>query len=578
MFGRGVKTLSIPYFYSESVNIMKSFGDLIKDNSTTLLKIPILNSQYKLSEIVPDFNQMSWNLSKISSFGDKNVLCFDSLPDYAVNYVKLYMLFKIHKECKGNTLKMIFNNLNRIFKTIESFHPGLSSISQITLNNLVMAETRNREGKEIAEFLYLITELGTVSLSFNVAEYENELQKRKTPISYQLIPKALFKRILDVTNQVMNDYNAPVNDRIMACSIRIFTQIAPRISEFLHFKVGQIVYHHVPGRGNVCYLHYTTSKTESGSNERIVEVPMNYIAEEAYNRLIELRKKVPCYNTSDILYSSCEDNHLPVNQNCFRRRYIEFFMKYLEREIHESYENFDGIFYNNKQYSIPSTHSYRVNVVTELYSKKVGLDYIRRRMSHLTHLSEATYIRPSLPSAGEAEYVENLIDREREKMEANSPEVDVGKVKNFLKNNKPRIAKMNSSDFLNTMQNPRFVSLNSGICMKGLEAIISKLQAPTVITADDESDYSQLVFDLEDFRCKREYYCSLTEQARYAESEILRTELNLKANRLLRALDRLKDECVSVGEDNFVFDNPELEDTVINLSNVIREITNWRQA
>ena len=572
--------MSIPYFGSESVILMKSFGDIIKDNATELSKIPILNSQYKISEIVPDFMQMSWNLTKISSYGDENVLRFDSIPYYAVNHVKLYTVFKIHRGCKGSTLKGIVSRLKTLFKTLESIHPGISAINQITLNDLVMAESRNQNGKIIAEFLYLITNLGLVSLSFNVADYEKELQKRKTSVSYQLIPKTLFKRILDVTNQVMTDCTAPVNARIMASSIRIFTQIAPRIGEFLHFKVGQIVYHHVPERGNVCYLQYNTSKTESGSNTRTVEVPLNYIAESAYKMLIELRKKVPCCNTSDILFSYCEDNHLPVSQKCFRQRYIEFFMKYLEREIHESYENFDGIIYKNKQYSIPTTHSYRVNAVTELYSNKIGLDYIRRRMSHLTHLSEATYIRPSLPSSGEAEYVENLIDKEMEKMEANSPEnkVDVVKVRSFLRNNKPRVAKMTSSDLLNKMQNPRYVSVNQGICMKGLEAIISKLQTPTLITAENETDYSHLVFDLEEFRCKREYYCSLMGRGKYAESEIVSTELNLKANRLLRILDSLKNECVSIGEDNFIFDNPELEDTVINLSDIISEISNWRQS
>lgn len=566
------------YLPVETVNKIENFCALTKGYANELSKIPVINSPYRISDVVPDFRMMEWNLSKISSYGDSTVVSFKMFPLYAVNHVKLYSVFEIHRGLKGQTIQSKISILNRLFKTIAGIHPDISDIGDISLNDLVESETRNTEGKIIAEFFYLITDIGVATLSFDIADYENELQRRRKAVSYQLIPKVLFKRILTVTAEVMNNVNAPVDDRIMACTIRVFTQIAPRISEFLHFKINQIAYHYVPGHGNICYLTYHVTKTESNSETRPVEVPLNPIAEEAYIRLIDLRKNVFCHDTSEILFSYCKDKKLPITYGTFMERYCNFFFKYLNAEIHESYENFDGIKLKGCQVSIPHLHSFRVNVVTELYSNRVGLDYIRRRMAHLSALSENTYTRPSLFSSGESEYIDKCIDKEKERLNTGKPDMEsnLRQLRNFLNNSSPKVIKTSSSELKKLLSTDQYNPVREGICTKGLGTSKAFMNPESSVSDELRDGYEHLHLSLDEFRRMRDDFSSMIHGRRFSELDLKKRELKRFSNNIYEVLARLKKECEAVGTENFLFDHPELEDIVINISRLMGELSKWR--
>lgn len=548
-------------------------------NKNVLDMIPIRGSEYRIGDIVTDFSSMDWTLDKINGFNRKCIISFSQIPEYAVFPIKIYTTFKIYKGLKASTIKDYISIIISLFKQLQLLHPTLNDISKIKLDDLIKIETRNREGKVLADFFMIVQRTGISTLSFNPDDYENELDRRYFNGHFDLIPSTLFKKILEVTKQVMEDVSCPLNDRIMACSIRILTQIAPRISEFLQFKTNQISYRNIPGKGMVCYLFYRVSKTEQGDLTRVVEVPMCYTAETAYKKLIELRKSCKCHSETDILFCYDDDKTLPVNDKTFRKRYISFFLKYLSNEIHKTYENFEGMRVNGEKLSIPKIHSYRVNVVTELYSNNVRLDYIRRRMSHLSQLSEITYTRNVIPTGVEPEHVDKILSHEKDMMQDENAAEDSERAKliaEFLEKGNLKIFKADTGEILSLKGSKNFSPIRGGFCMKGIDAKIVSLNAPNSIKQTEIIDFNLVPSFLDGFREKRKLYTRQMQEGNYAEGKITEKELNILSINISEAIRRINKECRAIGEDNFLFDCPELDEVVRYSKNILKELEHWR--
>ena len=544
----------------------------------TLGLIPIRGSEYRIADVVTDFSGMEWNLNKINGFGRDCIISFSQAPGYAVLPIKIYTACKIYKGLKASTIREYIATILSLFKSLQVLHPKLRDISRITLADLIKTETRNHEGKVIADFFRTAQRMGIAKLSFSPDDYENELERRKPNVHFDLIPPTLFKRILEVTKQVMEDEKCPLNARIMACSIRILTQIAPRISEFLQFTTNQISYRNVPGKGMVCYLFYRVAKTEQGDLTRVVEVPLSYTAETAYKKLIELRKSCRCSET-DILFCYEADNNLPVNDRTFRKRYISFFLKYLSNEIHKTYENFDGMSINGVNLSIPKIHSYRVNVVTELYSNHVNLDYIRRRMSHLSPLSEITYTRNVIPTGVEPEHVDRILSHEKNRIQDEKASGDSERAKliaEFLKKGNLKVLKADKGEILSLKGSKNFSPVIGGFCMKGIDAKIASLNDKSPVKETEAIDFNLVPSFLDEFRQKREVYTRQMQAGNYAEGEITKKQLHKLSRIISDALRKINKECRSIGEDNLIFDWPELEEVVLYRKNILKELEHWR--
>ena len=593
--------------YNEDSGIIKLFCTVVSDskrasfiNTTGMELLEARNSVTDyvfLDKVIPNPFEDTWDLSVLMPGAIRNQkISFCRYPENLKNLAKCYVIFRLLAGIKPSTLKDDVIQLAKALEILATMNRGLYEMELITNKQAqAVVEINPRCSAPLSLFLKFVSLVTDVKLQIDLEQFDRDRAKNwKTIKQFPLIPVKFFKRIMDVTDAVMHDETAPANDRMVACAIRIISQLATRTSEFLTMKTDALTNKYVPGLGNLHYITFMTYKSERGSSSRSVTVRVGKIAHEAFLMLLELRKYSSLAVGTDILFApvpNTSSKALPVSSAAFKRRYNKFFIRYMKEETEQDWEDIDRITVWGVpgKFSIPAIHSFRVNVCTELMHKKIGLDYIRQHLSHLTTAMTEMYARPAGLTEKDSDYVYNVIRSVTVDgaglIGANGDDV-AESIRTFIRENKIKVTDMPIDELRKRFEGYLFLSPKEGglCCIKvgsdktacnSSDHGIGRISCATGTCSNLYRLYYHLPVSLTDFRLARDAVRDAERQGYVAQADMERAKASRARAYALEEITELMKQLASRG-DSVLDEHPELIDIVENLDSVKKELEVWK--
>lgn len=425
----------------------KSYFDHLK----LIDKLPFSKVEVYYCDPIWDFS----SIRKLNISSSSMRLNFERAHHAFVDDIKNFILLKIlnnrHKISSiCNSCKLIISFFNYVAdeKKYYYFKHIPDKIVAEYLKSL--GEEANEKGVNVDEALYRSKAIIEDFYTFYAANFEDlfttelkdilsrkkhiealkrDREKNKIPD----IPKDYFDKLLSALIKVIDDEEASLDFRSLACLFLIMSQIGLRWGEMLGLETGQDKTTKLKTGETAYYLEYKTWKREKGNNTyTIAKTYMNELAKKGYDTLVELHKekRESIETVFPYLYmgdaNQNDSSHFPLsadNTKYTRHKFYIYLDRYLPMiDVHKEHYN-EGfayldatlnafLSYKIKTLTFPDTRQYRVHVCTELYEKQVPLKFIKKFMSHLSTEMEGYYVRAKTPSIQEDEiYSEKVFDR-----------------------------------------------------------------------------------------------------------------------------------------------------------------------
>ena len=214
------------------------------------------------------------------------------------------------------------------------------------------------------------------------------------------IPEEYYHAILSKSVEVMRAEEGKVryNEVLAACVLVIFTQTGMRVGDLLSLRVDDLREAEVESTGEkTAVLEFGSSKPTKGHGDALrFTIYASPLCEEAFKRLLKLRKKSPMAGTPILVVPVVADKGRmePYSSSAMRGLFDSFFVRHLPTLCRRPWPGIRSRKRENcapeekEDLWIPSTHQYRVHLCSYLYRKGVSIIIIEK---HLAHLSESMY-------------------------------------------------------------------------------------------------------------------------------------------------------------------------------------------
>lgn len=189
------------------------------------------------------------------------------------------------------------------------------------------------------------------------------------------------------------DETVPINYRMTALEMWLEMWTGLRASEPFTLKItSHFTKQSMKGR-TADYLRYNPIKLQHGGRQQVwAETYALPMAVTAFNMLVELRKQVPGWESTDQLYILDGPRTIETGYKYYSQR---LFVYYLDDISSKQWDEVRSHHINGKVYYFPNPTQFRVHLCGWLYHQNVNLSVIELGMSHLTEAMLAYYVRVS---------------------------------------------------------------------------------------------------------------------------------------------------------------------------------------
>ena len=427
------------FIYSKPSN---NSGNTLLDS---LLKIDNVNlpiGNIKFSDDLWDFSKyITLNINK-----GRLRFKFDIIPDVFKNNIKFFIISEILKDiCK-------LQSINRKFKDISIFlnylyDSNIFKIEDLTLSDIkkyidikndTSAPTTIKNMKTyLKQYLYFYYHAFKVDcdksiMSFLETHDSNYINAYKENNKFPDIPEDYLDKLLSLCMELINDNEAPHDDRVLSAVIILFSQTGIRRSNLFSLKTNSLAENSIlSGKKVAYYLNYEDFKKERGNNSYTIEnVFLNELSLKSYKLLEELCSYKRNLLKTDILIVPNNSSVIPVDDSYFTRKFIRFSLKYHKKLDNINNDNLKDLSkvtietmvknycFGKSSYeglnltdivSFPTAHQFRVHLCTQLYRKGVPLNIIQKHMTHLSADMQDYYIRANNDSEKKLEYSKSVL-------------------------------------------------------------------------------------------------------------------------------------------------------------------------
>ena len=388
--------------------------------------VPNSDDKITYSEKVWDFNQYYKDINS-----DDYKIDFNKASEDYIDYLKLFVIYKITQKSKISTIKRRIISFISIISTIKNEqNKPFSLITTDDIKNEI--ESRNiisSTKHSLYVATYLIYEFIIKNYELSLLVDVNELQKKsaedralskKENTKIPNIPEDYYSVILTKAIETLDNEKASYNRRMTAGLIIIETQTGLRTQDLLGLKVNDIHEKKLPVSDVVCnYLHFQTRKPSKAHSDMLeFDIYASKLCAEAFNKMNILRKKC-VYKNEPYLYVldsiGRSTNKYPISTERLQIEYRKFFLEELKDLTRENWEGITPVkhVWGNKTYqlNIPEIRQYRVHLATALYNNGVSLNYIKKYLGHLSEYMLGYYVRPKNPGHENAKYAERIVKK-----------------------------------------------------------------------------------------------------------------------------------------------------------------------
>ena len=493
-----------------------------------------------------------------------------------------------------------------------------------------LEEKANEKGVNVDETLFRSKEIIEVFYTFYAANFEDlfttelknilsrkkhyeALKRDREKNKIHDIPKDYFDKLLSALIKVIDDEEAPLDFRSLACLFLIMSQVGLRWGEMLGLETEQGKPTKLKTGETAYYLEYKTWKREKGNNTyTIVKTYMNELAKKGYDTLVELHKekRESIETVFSYLYmgdaNQNDISHFPLSPDNTRNSRQKFFI-YLDRYLptinvpKEQYnEGFSYIDTSSHRYAhlwpykiktltFPDTRQYRVHVCTELYEKQVPLKFIKKFMSHLSNEMEGYYVRAKTPSIQEDEiYSEKIFDRIVSGLKPIGRAGFKGEIDSFIAKGKYNIEKDRSTIVAMLKAEMPVRPKTGGFCCKSMQGF-------PCMSGDETDDFYcaygvcpnifSFFYNIDvDYRKLKEMEFAIEDNKRRGHKAMLAKNYNSLSKviheKILPELEDLEAQIAKHGLEAIVEeyseDCPDLKTIAENLETIYVEVEKWR--
>lgn len=405
-----------------------SLGTMQSDNYIKELKkldkLPFSKADIRFSDDSWDFAPYT----KLNVSKNKMKFKFFSLNETYRDEIKTYALIRVLSNLvKIQSISKSLYTINKFFCYIES--RGVFSVKDLPVsyvkdyfNQIEKSESiqsLRRKKMELKDFYDTYAanfeDLFTPELNklFDLGDYR-AFKAIKKEAKLPDIHKDYFDKLVSSCIVVMDDIEADLLFRAIACVIIILSQTGIRIGECLGLTDDCLQTIKIFNGEETNYITYRTWKRESGNNtSSINRTYVNELTKKAYLKLLELHKEKRRSLDMHYLFMGGpqmnQTKFFPIDCDSFmrmERRFFAYMDRYLPTinvqdiypELHtccpRKNNTARGQYPYMKTLTFPTNHQYRVHVCTELYNKGVPLKYIQKFMAHLSSEMQSYYIRP----------------------------------------------------------------------------------------------------------------------------------------------------------------------------------------
>ena len=387
-------------------------------HSAVLKRVPQRKSIYKFEQIPADFkDEAKFFILLLLWQGNNKIQC----------------IYKKLGEIKSFFLYLAKNNISSVnyvgLETVKSFFneksnlsPGTLESSKASINSLFEFHSQNFSPLEFTPIYKYLNNYDS-----NACLAQREANK------WELIPEDYFNRLISCLIQVMDNENAPIDERGIASMVLLLARTGIRQGDLRDCPIDALDSTTILNNTQTAhYLKYETTKNQRGDrNKREVYSIMDNTAVRAYNVLTAIYHKRRSEIGSNLLFVPLKVRTLPVTENTIDRMLSAFLLKYGKEvdciNVAEKYPELRAQLIKpyidrhittidimskyspNDILSIPRPHQFRVNLCNELYEKGTPELFIQMHMTHLHREITTHYIRPKKDIKKEQEYAESIM-------------------------------------------------------------------------------------------------------------------------------------------------------------------------
>jgi integrase len=393
-------------------------NDLWDFNSVTLKRVPKRKSEFKFAEVDNEFKEQIKFFILFKVWEEKE---------------KIQSIYRVLGQIKDFLSYLVSNDIYSLdyvslqtvktyVETKEHLEPGTIQMYKYAINEFFQFYSNNYKKIDWIEINKFLTNIDSHAIA---AQRENN--------KWDTISEDYFNRMIGCLVKVMDDANAPIDDRGISSMTIILSQTGLRNGELCDSSVGSLKSMSIlNGTEKAFYMKYTTTKGVKGNgNYKEVNTIMTDLACRAYytlEKIYDCRRKN--LNTN-LLFVPLKARTVPVTENTLTRMLTAISLKHANeigciniQDVHPKLQHqnigklmerkaVSQIYFEDLKptdiISIPRPHQFRVKLCTDLINQNVPLLYVQRHMNHLTKEITEGYYRKEKNLEKEREFSESVM-------------------------------------------------------------------------------------------------------------------------------------------------------------------------
>lgn len=598
----------------QGVNSNKIFESLKKVD-----KLPIVSGDIYFSSDTWDFSAVVHKTVPRR----KSTFKFETINEAFKEQLKFFTLVKIWED--RNKIQSIYLIVYQIKKFLAYLISNdIYSLEYVSLQTVerYFKKLENLRASTIQRYKYAISEFFQFYSNnykkidwFEIHKYLHSydskaiIAERKSN-KWDTIPADYFDRLIACLNKIMNDEDAPIDDRGISAMIILLSQTGLRNGEICDCKVDSLESLKIlDGTKTAYYLRYTTKKNTKGNgSEREVYTVITDLARQAYTILTKIYEKRRNSIGSNLLFVPLKARTLPVTENTLDRMLTAILLKHGKEigciNVTHKYptlksQKVDALIDRNvvsvdylNQYkrsdviSIPRPHQFRVHLCNQLFEQGVSLLFIKKHMGHLEKEMTVSYLRQKEDLDKEKEYAESvmrMIVTGESEVIGEAKDTLMKSIDEFIQNSNLNVATDLDEIIKGLTKKIPIRAKNGGICIKSGPIRDCSKSDPT---DDLFCAYGMCInffhtFYMIDINYNK--YTTLLKTIKYNEEKGFRKAAEKETSKLkwivekflIPELNDLKTEITNKGEFAIKQKYPQVTFFVDNYDSIYKEISSW---
>lgn len=350
----------------------------------------------------------------------KSEFVFHEVDDSFKEQLKFYTLFRLWED--KDKIQSIYRDLGQLKKFIEyltlNYISSIEYLSLETIKNFLETKT-HLVPSTIQQYKYTIAsfyqfysnnykKIDWIEINkFLLTVDSQALKAQRKANKWDTIPDDYFERLLNCLINIMDDPDAPIDDRGISSMIVMLSQTGLRNGEICDSTADSLGSTEIlNGTKTAYYMQYTTTKGVKGNgNYKEVKTVMNELACRAYHTLKQIYEPRRNEIDSNLLFVPLKARTLPVTENTLSRMLTNICIKHGNEigciNVQDKYPTLHHqnlgklrernavnssflINYNHSDtITTPRPHQFRVKLCNDFIEANVPLLYIQRHMNHL---------------------------------------------------------------------------------------------------------------------------------------------------------------------------------------------------